>query len=188
MKRLGIIYAIISALILLCCTDAFAYRERKDYFSRPQIGGWGGIITPLGPTASRVETALGGGIFARFTFPYQYLKFGVDSSYQQFKSQGVNELQFIPVYGNLLFQLPIDFPIRFQFKGGAGAGYVHIKPDNVGNWDPIFMCGFEVSFPAGRIFNIGLRMDYFYIYEGFIKGSKNGGHILNSGIQLYFNI
>jgi hypothetical protein len=188
MKRSGFIYVIIISFIVLWCTDLFAYKERKDYFSRPQIGAWGGIVTPLGPTASRVETALGGGIFARLTFPYQYLKFGMDSSYQQYKSRGVNELTFVPVYGNLLFQLPVDFPVRFQFKGGAGAGYVYIKPDKIGQWDPIFMCGFEASFPAGRTFNIGLRIDYIYIYEGYIKGSKTGGHVLNSGIQLYFNL
>ena len=181
-------YLIIIACIMLYYTELYASQERKDYFSRPQIGGWGGIISPAGEIANRVDTAIGGGIFARLTFPYQYLKFGIDVSYQKFKQKGVNELQFVPVFGNLLFQIPIEFPVRFQFKAGGGMGYIHVKPDNVGQWDPIFMGGFEVSFPAGRMVNIGLRIDYIYIYEGYIKGSKAGGHVINAGIQLYFNI
>jgi hypothetical protein len=188
MKKTFMIGAAAVIVLVMCRMDAFAYKERKDYFSKPQIGGWFGPVTPLGETAKWVETNLGGGMFVRFTLPYRFLKIGVDSSYQQFKSKGVNELQFVPVYGNLLFQIPVDFPVRFQFKGGAGVGYLNMKPDNLIQWDPIFMAGFEVSFPAGRIVNIGLRIDYIYIYEGYIKGSQHGGHILNTGIQLYFNI
>ncbi len=168
--------------------DAYALREGKDHFSKPQIGGWFGPVTPLGEISKKVETNLGGGGFVRFTFPYRFLKIGFDSSYQKFISKGVTELQFVPVYGNLLFQIPVDFPVRFQIKAGIGSGYLHLKPDNVDQWDPIFMTGLEISFPAGRIVNIGLRIDYIYIYEGHLKGSKNGGHILNTGIQLYFNI
>lgn len=188
MNKTILLCAVIGILFVICSENAFAYKERKDYFSRPQIGGWFGPVTPLGDLGKRVETNLGGGLFVRFTFPWQYLKFGVDSSYQQFKSKGVNELQFVPLYGNFLFQIPINFPVRFQFKAGAGAAWLSVKPDDKQQWDPIFMAGFEVSFPAGRIVNIGLRIDYIYVYEGYIKGSKNGGHILNTGIQLYFNI
>ena len=188
MNRLFLYCAVFTAVLLLGSADLFAYQERKDYFSKPQFGGWFGPVTPVGDLGKRVETNLGGGAFFRFTFPWQYLKIGFDSSYQQFKSKGVNELKFVPVYGNLLFQIPVDFPVRFQFKAGAGGGWLSIKPDNKSGWDPIFMAGFEVSFPAGRIVNIGLRIDYIYIYEGYLKGSKNGGHIINTGIQLYFNI
>jgi len=188
MKKTILLCAVAGIILMMCRSDAYAYKERKDYFSKPQIGGWFGPVTPFGEISKRVETNLGGGLFVRFTLPYRYLKIGVDSSYQQFKSKGVNELQFIPLYGNLLFQIPVDFPVRFQFKGGAGAGYLNLKPDKLTQWDPIFMAGFEVSFPAGRIVNIGLRIDYIYIYEWYIKGSKHGGHVLNTGIQLYFNI
>jgi hypothetical protein len=188
MNKIQLYCIVISAVVGLGYVNAFAYKERKDYFSRPQVGVWGGPITPLGETGKRVETNLGYGGFVRFTFPWQYLKIGFDSSYQRYKSKGVNDLTFVPVYGNLIFQIPVDFPVRFQFKGGAGTGWISIKPDNKNQWDPIFMAGFEVSFPAGRIVNIGLRIDYIYIYEGYIKGSKNGGHILNTGLQIYFNI
>ena len=163
-------------------------RNVRIIFQSPRSGRGSGPSRRLAKPAKRVETNLGGGGFARFTFPWPFLKIGVDASYQKFKSKGVNEMQFVPVYGNLLFQIPVEFPVRFQFKGGAGAGWLSVKPDNKSQWDPIFMAGFEVSFPAGRIVNIGLRIDYIYIYEGYISGSKNGGHILNIGIQLYFNI
>jgi len=188
MSKFQLYCIVISTVIGLGSVNAFAYKERKDYFSRPQIGVWGGPVTPLGELGKRVETNLGYGGFIRLTFPWQYLKFGVDSSYQRFKSKGVNDLTFVPVYGNLLFQIPVDFPVRFQIKGGAGTGWISIKPDNKNQWDPIFMAGFEISFPAGRIVNIGLRIDYIYIYEGYIKSSRNGGHILNSGLTIYFNI
>lgn len=188
MKKTRVYCVVIGLCVFVYHADARAYKERKDYFSRPQIGAWFGPITPLGPLAKKVETNLGYGAFARYTFPWPFLKIGIDSSYQKYKSKGVNELQFVPLYGNLLLQIPVDFPVRFQFKGGAGAAYLNLKPDRVDQWDPIFMAGFEASFPAGRIVNIGLRIDYIYIYEGYIKGSKNGGHILNTGIQLYFNI
>jgi hypothetical protein len=178
-----------AAVIAACSADAFALSDRKDYFTRPQIGGWFGIVTPLASLTKKVDSSLGGGVFVRFTFPWQYLKFGVDASYQKFKQKGDNGLQFVPIYGNLLFQLPFDFPVRFQLKGGAGLGYVYILPDKIGQWEPVFVGGFEVSFPAGRVVNIGLRIDYIYIYEGYIKSARGGGgHIINSGIQLYFNI
>jgi hypothetical protein len=188
MNKTGLYILLIAAIFLLLQGNSFAYRERKDNFSKPQVGAWFGPITPMGEAGKRVETNLGYGGFARFTFPWPFLKIGADASYQKFKSKGVNELQFVPVYGNLLFQIPVDFPVRFQFNAGAGAGWISVKPDNKSQWDPIFMGGFEVSFPAGRIVNIGLRIDYIYIYEGYIKGSKYGAHILNTGIQLYFNI
>ncbi len=188
MKNIFLYCSVTTIIIVISFTNAFAYKERKDYFSKPQIGGWFGPVTPLADLGRMVETNLGGGAFVRLTFPWHYLKFGVDSSYQLFKSTGVNELTFVPLYGNLLFQIPVDFPVKFQFKGGIGGAWLSIKPDNKSGWDPVFMAGFEISFPAGRIVNIGLRVDYLYIYEAYIKGSQNGGHIINIGIQLYFNI
>jgi hypothetical protein len=50
------------------------------------------------------------------------------------------------------------------------------------------MLGFETSFPAGRYINIGLRIDYLFIYESYLPGATRNGHIINSGITLYFNL
>jgi hypothetical protein len=50
------------------------------------------------------------------------------------------------------------------------------------------MTGFELSFPAGRTFNIGFRLDYLLIFEQHIKGADRNGHIVNAGITLFLNI
>jgi hypothetical protein len=179
----------ISGLIFFTLSSSlFAYRSKKDSFNRPQFGGWFGVAAPLGNMSKKVESNLTGGGFIRINTPERWLKFGVESSYQKFKSTGTTEIELVPVYGNLLYQLPIDFAVRFQIKAGAGASYIKIQPENMKNWEPMFMAGFEVSFPAGKIFNIGLRLDYIHIYEGYAKKNYKGGHFFNAGIQLYFNL
>jgi len=50
------------------------------------------------------------------------------------------------------------------------------------------MLGFELSFPAGKWINIGLRIDYLFIYEEYQKGARKNGHIINTGLTLYLNI
>ena len=97
-------------------------------------------------------------------------------------------MHFVPFYGSLIYLLPLNLPVKLQIKGGLGGGYLRILPDDESRVNPIFTTGLEMSFPAGRIVNIGLRLDYIYIYEGYISGSKNGGHIFNAGISLYFNL
>ncbi len=179
----------ISVFLLVAVQEnGYAIKSRKDYFYRPQIGAWFGPVTPVGKGSTLVEANLSGGIFFRYTLLYRPLKIGLDSSYQAYDSKGVNELRLVPIYANLLYQLPVKLPIRFQFKAGVGTAYNYIKPDKWGQWDPVFMGGFELSFPAGRLINIGLRIDYLYIYQGYIDNSSKGGHIINSGIMLYFNL
>ncbi len=173
---------------LLLSSDVFALRSKKDYFLKPQVGLWFGPITPIYTTHEDVDTNLGGGLYFRYNTPFRYLKFGIDGSYQHFESDNDNRLYLIPIYGNFVFLLPLNLPVRFQFKAGAGATYVHMKPDDVRQVDPTFMLGWEFSFPAGRVVNIGLRIDYLQIYEKHIDGANKNGHIINSGITLYFNI
>jgi hypothetical protein len=164
-----------------------------DYFNKPQIGIWFGIITPLYTTRSQVSTSLGGGGFLRIFTPLDNLKFGLDSSYQYYTPKpdnGVNTLTLVPVYGNLLYRIPLPakIPLIFQLKAGAGGCWVKIRPDRESQWDPMAMAGFEGSFAAGRTINIGFRVDYLLIYEQYIKGAKRNGHVLNTGLTLYFNI
>ena len=176
-------------IILMFPAMSYALETRKDYFLKPQIGGWFGPITPVFDTAKNVETDLGGGLFFRYNTPFQLLKIGIDSSYQHYVSRGVNELYLVPLYGSFIFLLPFNIPIRFQLKAGAGGCWVRIMPDELSQWDLMFMLGFELSFPAGRIFNIGLRIDYLNINETMvIKNAKKNGHVINTGIALYFNI
>ncbi|MDY6934660.1 MAG: hypothetical protein SVZ03_10630 [Spirochaetota bacterium] len=189
MKIIRIISIII--LILIIATGAYSRRRRGvDYFLKPQLGLWFGPITPVYTTRKYVDTNLGGGIFFRYNSPIKSLKYGIDGSYQYFESKGVNTLSLWPVYGSLIYRAPVikQFPLKFQFKVGAGTSYVKIRPDRDHQWDPVGMLGFEGSFPAGKILNIGLRVDYLLIYEEHIDGASRNGHILNTGITVYFNI
>ena len=96
----------------------------------------------------------------------------------------------MPVYGNLLYRIPLPakIPFNFQFKLGAGGCWVKMEPDDINQWDPMGMAGFEFSFAAGRRVNIGFRIDYLLIYEQHLEGAKRNGHVLNTGLTLYFNI
>lgn len=186
--KLKIFWLFVAISLLCISTDVFAQRKKADYFLKPQVGIWFGPVTPVFSTADDVDTALWGGGFVRFNVFSLPLKVGFDSSYEHFKSEGVKELTVIPVYGNVLWRLPIDMPIAFQLKAGAGSAKVTIQPDNASQWDPLGMLGFELSFPAGKWINIGLRIDYLFIYEGYIKGASKNGHIINTGLTLYLNI
>lgn len=167
----------------------FSIESRRDYFLKPQIGLWFGPVTPIGSTGKALDANLGGGIFFRYNLPWRYFKVGFDAGYEFFKqNDGVNKMHFMPFYGNVLFLLPIPIPLKFQLKAGAGAGWLHIQPDKKNRWDPIFVFGGEVSFPAGRFVNIGLRTDYIFIYEQYLKGAVYNGHVLNIGIAVYFNL
>jgi len=175
-------------VIVVLAADASAASSRKKYFSKPQVGVWYGPVTPILDTSEQVDSDLGGGIFFRYNLPWESLKIGLDSSYQYYDSKGVNELRLIPVYLNFLYLLPLDIPIRIQLKGGAGLCQVYMEPDSVTQWDPMFMAGTEISFPAGKMANIALRIDYLCIYEEYLDGSTKNGHVINAGVSLYFNI
>lgn len=182
-KKIGL-----TAVFLLITVNLFAFGARVDHFLKPQVGIWFGPVTPILSTAELVDISLGGGAFYRHNLPVHSLKLGLDTSYQQFGSDGVNELTFVPVYGSLLYLLPLDFPVRFQLKAGFGGAWIHIEPDDVSQWDPMYMLGIEISFPAGRRFNIALRLDYNCIYEKHISGAGRNGHIFTTGISVYMNL
>ncbi len=180
--------SIVVVVCILCAGAAYAERREADYFARPQIGLWFGPVTPVFDTNQVLDTNLGGGLFFRYNTPYRPLKMGIDGSYQYFPSKGVNSLAMWPVYGSLLYRIPIKFALMLQLKAGAGGSHMEMKPDGISQWEPMFTLGFEGSFPAGRIINIGFRIDYIYVYEGYIKGAQRGGHIVNTGITLFFNV
>lgn len=180
---------ILTILIVVICSETAVFSEsRKSYFYRPQIGVWYGPITPVFSTADHLNTDLGIGMFMRFNLPYDPLKIGIDTSYQYYKSKNIDQMRLVPVYGNLLYLLPLNLPIRIQLKAGAGGCRVYMRPDDVTQWDPLFMIGMEVSFPAGKLINIALRIDYLVLYEDYMKGANKNGYFINSGISLYFNL
>ena len=181
---------LIIIIVIVMSDDGNARRRRssRDPYQKFQTGLWFGPVTPVYTTSDEVETNLGGGLFIRSKTFLDSFKLGIDGSYQYFESRGVNTLSLWPVYGSLIYRIPIRIPLIFLLKLGAGGSYVKIRPDRVDQWDPVFMAGVEGSFPAGRVVNIGLRVDYLLIYEGHIEGAKRNGHILNTGITLYFNL
>jgi hypothetical protein len=187
MKK-SIIYITVLSTVFILAADVFAASSRKRYFSKPQIGLWYGPVTPMLDTAEHVDSDLGGGAFFRYNLPFEPLKLGIDTSYQYHGSEGVAELRLIPVYFNLLYLLPIDLPIRIQLKGGAGLCNVYMEPDETSQWDPMFMGGAEISFPAGKMANIALRIDYLCMYEEYLDGANKNGHVVNAGVSLYFNL
>jgi hypothetical protein len=187
MKK-SVTYICILTAIFFLTVDVFSASSRKKYFSRPQLGVWYGPITPVFDTGEHVESDLGGGAFFRYNLPYDPLKLGLDTSYQRYDSQGVDALRLVPVYLNLVYLLPFDLPVKIQLKGGAGLCNVYMEPDEVSQWDPMYMFGTEVSFPAGKMANIALRIDYLCIYEEYLAGATTNGYVINAGISLYFNL
>ena len=186
-----IIFIALAISILLLPEKAFC--RRIDYFAKPQVGIWFGILTPVYTTREDVGSALGGGGFFRYTTPWNDFKIGLESSYQFYEAKqkdGVNTLTLWPVYGNLVYRFPYTgrLPLSFQLKAGGGGTWVKIRPDRVNQWDPMGMVGIEGSFAAGRTINIGLRIDYLLVYEQHIEGANRNGHVINVGINLFFNI
>lgn len=185
--RNRLLLSVLSVVLILAAMDLSAAISRKKYFNKPQLGIWYGPITPVFGTAELLEPNMGVGVFFRYNLPFDSLKLGLDTSYQKYESTGVNELTMIPVYVNALYLLPLDLPVRLQGKAGAGMCHLHMRPDEVKQWEPMFMIGTEVSFPAGKLANIALRVDYIFVYEEYMKDATENGHFINAAISLYFN-
>lgn len=180
---------IISLALAIAFTSSVSAQSRKSYFYMSQVGVWFGPITPLGDTDEHIDTNLGGGAFFRYQLPWNILKLGFDVSYQEYNSLGINSLQMVPMRLEALFYLPFKkLPVNLQVKVGAGAAYLHPMPRDIHTVDPLIVAGFEISFPAGRIVNIGARIEYMYLIEFFNDPNAKGGHFLNAGISIYFNI
>jgi hypothetical protein len=161
--------------------------EGDEPWTRPQIGLWFGPVTPVGPLWDKLNPYLGGGAYTRLPV-FEYGTIGADISYQEQPSNGTNHLDVVPMYGNFIFKLPINFPISFSLKAGAGSAWVMLRPQYRSQYDPLFMAGFEVSFPAGSVVNIGMRIDYLYLYETWQTRAQHDGYFINAGLTLYFNL
>ncbi|MBN1500702.1 MAG: hypothetical protein JW982_11125 [Spirochaetes bacterium] len=188
MKKIILFNLILISVLLVFSGDLLARKKSTDYFFRPQVGIWFGPVTPMFELADQVDTSLGAGGYFRYNTFIQSLKIGFDSSYQSHSSDSTSEVTIVPVYGSLVYWLPLNFPINFQLKAGTGACWVEIKPDSVSQWDPMFTFGGEMSFPAGNRFNIGLRIDYHVIYEKYMDNAKYNGNFINAGLTLYLNL
>ena len=101
----------------------------------------------------------------------------------------------VPTYLALAYILPINLPLTFQAKLGGAANYVQNKPELKHNTHPAALIGTEISFPAGKWVNIGLRIDYYFVYEGHVSapaGASNfnivNGQFFNFGLMVNFNL
>lgn len=176
-------------MMILLLAGALAAQGRKSHFFSSQAGVWFGPIAPLGITDTFVDSNLGGGAYFRYQTPWDILKIGIDASYQEYKSTGINSLQLVPIRIEALFYLPFPkLPINLQVKVGSGISYVHVMPRDIHTADPLFVAGLEISFPAGRVVNIGARIEYMYLLEAHVKPGAPGGHFLNAAISIYFNL
>ncbi len=177
-------------IVILCIIQSplFALRKRGDYFTRPQIGISFGPYTPLFEVGEEVNSTIGFGLFTRLNIPRTPLKIGYDIGYHGHDSLTENELNVMPMYTSLQYRLPIESPLNFQLRAGGGFSHLWMMPDNINRWDPTGMTGFEVSFPAGKIINLGLRLDYFLFYEKHLEDAEVNGHFFNASLCVFFNL
>lgn len=177
-------------LVIFVTTPLLASEAKKNDLQKLQAGAWFGPITPIMSTGDVLNTSLGGGAFMRYTLPWlnNNLRVGLDASFQRYTSDSVNKLIYMPVYTSIMYRLPLSFPVKFQFNAGLGGSYLSIEPDRKSQFDPVFVFGSELSFPAGNRVNIGLRVEYQMIFEQYISGAKYNGHVITTGLTLYFNI
>jgi hypothetical protein len=180
--------------LLVGSVPAFAQYEEKDFQLRPVAGFWFGPMTPFPGTeyADILSPALGGGAFFRLNIPSDNVLMEAGVSFYELTSLLTESLIEVPAYLAIVYKLPVDFALSFYFKAGAGMGYFLSKPEGNDGFLPVFYGGFETSFPAGKIANIGVRFDYYFVYESWMTAPTSGynlvdGHFLSIGIMANFN-
>ncbi|MBV6492616.1 MAG: hypothetical protein LDLANPLL_00611 [Turneriella sp.] len=175
----------------------YAQVETEAWRFRPQIGVWFGPVTPVPGTkvADVLVTSLGGGLFFRGNLPSNALRTEIGVSYSYYTSRTTARLHSLPVYGALVYTLPINLPLSFFVKAGAGSNYLYNSVEKSKNWLPAGYLGFETSFPAGKLVNIGVRADYYFLYEKYLSPPANNpnyevhnGHFFNFGLMVNFNL
>ncbi|MDH4200512.1 MAG: hypothetical protein OEV66_09050 [Spirochaetia bacterium] len=182
--------------LLFIASPVFSQYEEKDFRLQPVLGLWFGPIAAVPGTelSTIFNTSLSAGFFARLNIPSDNFLMETGIFYSQLNSDLNAKLLTLPAYMAAVYKLPVDFALSFYFKGGAGMGFFQNQPENHGGFLPVFFGGFETSFPAGKFINIGVRFDYFMIYETWMNPPTNtsnvkmvNGHIFNVGIMANFN-
>ena len=171
--------------------------ETEEWRFKPQLGIWFGPVTPVPGTriSDVLTTSLGGGMFFRMNIPSNTLRLEIGGSYSYYTSRTLSRLHSIPVYGALAYTIPVNLPLTFQVKAGAGGNFLRNFPEGAKNWLPAGYLGFETSFPAGKLINIGVRADYYFVYEQHLSPPANNpnytvynAHFLNFGLMVNFNL
>jgi len=184
-------------LLSLPIGQIFGEYEIDEWRFRPQIGIWFGPAAPVPGTkiAESLNTYLGGGMFFRFNIPSDNLWTELGVSYSNYRSDGPEKLYSVPYYAALSYLIPVETAVQFMVKGGVGLNYLYVKPEYKYNTHPILFIGTEFSFPAGKWVNIGLRGDYYFVYEKYLDAPKENpnfevinGHFFNVGLMVNFNL
>ena len=150
---------------------------------------------PGSALSEKLLTSLGGGIFFRLNLPANEFQTEIGTSLSYYESDINERLLSVPNYAAISYLLPIDSPLLFQIKLGTGVNYLRNIPERNENTLPLVFSGIEMSFPAGKVVNIGIRVDYYFVIESFLKATKEdpnfkiyNGHFINFGLMLHFNL
>ena len=163
-------------LYLLVLTKGLkADYEITEWSVFPVIGLWFGPVTPVPGTSldNILNTSLGGGLFIRVNFPTDTWMLECGSSLSYYNSDLTPALYSVPTYFAGVYKVNIDFPLKFLVKFGTGFHYGYNFPEMHSNVSPILFVGLSVFFPAGRYVNIGLRFDYYPVFESYLSNSTN---------------
>jgi len=131
-----------------------------------EFGFWLGASNPVPstPLADVLDANIGGGGFYRVQWPWVFhTEFGF--SFTHYQSRTTQALTVVPVYGALVYRLPLPYRVQIYLKMGGGNAWLVVRPVNRQGWDPLGYAGLEFSIQAGRRFRIGLRLDYEIVYE-----------------------
>lgn len=161
MRRLAL-----TCLLFAAVSPVFAQQEKTGTKLHPEFGFWVGASNPMPGTEldDQLDSNIGGGFFYRIRFPWILLT-EVGFSYAQYFSRATQSLTVVPVYGALVYQLPLPFRMQIFLKLGGGQAYVTVRPENRYGWDPLGFAALEFSLQAARSFRVGLRLDYNLVYE-----------------------
>lgn len=164
---------------------------------KQQAGIWFGPVTPFpgSEISDYLNTYLGGGLFYRIALPSNTWMTEVGISYSYYQSDTTAALDSVPFYTAIVYKLPFELPVDINAKAGLGGNFLMVYPEEKYNTFPLFFSGFEMSFPAGKWVNIGLRADYYFVYEKYldppedaVNYKKINGHFFNLGLMVNVNI
>lgn len=164
---------------------------------KQQVGIWFGPVTPLPGTeiSDFLDTYLGGGGFYRIALPSNELMTELGVSYSYYTSDTTAALASTPLYAALAYKLPFNLPVEFHAKAGVCANILKVYPEKKYNTLPAFLGALEMSFPAGKWVNIGLRSDYYFVYEKYLDPPGDAvnykminGHFFNLGLMVNINL
>lgn len=188
---------LISAIILVSALFPVGLQARETEHLKHEIGMWlgGSFPFPSTPYDDVLDSNVGGGMFYRISWPWIfYTEFGF--SYTTYFSETTQLLVSAPVYGALVYPLPLPFRLQVMAKLGAGASYLEVRPQNRNGWDPMIYGGLEMSLLASRRFRVGLRLDADYIIDShrqppleaqlgyFYPGTSNARYMQNRTYEL----